>query len=145
MNSKVLVTIRGVQHEFEEIFDTGIQTIQQGTYRQVSGKHIITYEEPAGEASVSSQSTIKNILKISSGSVSITKHGETAIDMLFKEGYYHSGMYETQFGTLQAGFITSKLNITETADSIDIQIDYGLELNYSHVSDCTVFINIHSL
>ncbi len=145
MNSKVLITIKGIQHEFEDIFDTGIQTIQQGIYKQVSGKHIVTYEELSEEDNGGSPSTVKNMLKIDSDSVSLTKHGQISTDMLFKEGYYHLGVYETPFGTLQAGFITSKLSISEELDSIDIQIDYGLELNYSHVSDCTIFINIHSL
>lgn len=145
MNQKVLVTVKGIQHEFDNIFDSGIQTIQQGTYHKIADKHIITYEELPEESSGAPPSPIKNLLKIDSNSVSLTKRGQTTADMFFKEGLYHSGMYETSSGTLQAGFITAKLNITEKTDSIDIQIDYGLELNYSHVSDCTIFINIHSL
>lgn len=145
MNTKVLITIKGIQHEFEDIFDTGIQTIQPGIYKQVLDKHIITYEELSEKTDGGSPFSVKNILKISPDSVSLTKHGQISTDMFFKEGYHHSGVYETSFGTLQAGFITSKLSIVEKADSIDIQIDYSLELNYNHISDCTVFINIHSL
>lgn len=145
MKSKVLITIKGVQHEFEDIYGSGIQTIQQGTYKQVSDKHIITYDEITEDINGGSPLTIKNMLKICSDSVSLTKRGATAADMFFKEGYYHSGMYETPSGTLQAGFITSKLIIIEKEDSIDLQIEYGLELNYSHVSDCTIFISILSL
>lgn len=145
MKPKVLITIKGVQHEFEDIYGSGIQTIQQGAYKQVSGKHIITYEELTEDVNGGSPFTVKNMLKICPDYVSLTKRGPTAADMFFKEGYYHSGMYETPSGTLQAGFITSKLNIVEKEDSIDLQIEYGLELNYSHVSDCTVFINVRSL
>lgn len=142
---KVLVTIKGVQYEFEDIYGSGIQTIQQGIYRPISGKHIIMYDELIEDVRGGSPCIVRNKLKIGHNAVSITKHGQTAADMFFKEGHYHSCMYETPSGTLQAGFITSKLIVTETTDSIDVRIDYGLELNYSHISDCTVFINIHSL
>ena len=32
MNTKVLVTVRGLQHEYENCPDTEIQTMQQGSF-----------------------------------------------------------------------------------------------------------------
>jgi len=147
MNKDVLIKIKGLQHEYTNIYGNGVQTIQRGQYKKVSGRHIVTYEELPGSSGITPGTPVKNLLKIDpdAGSVSLTKRGQTSTDMLFKEGYYHTGIYETAFGTLQAGFITSRLVITEEADCINIQIDYGLELNYSHISDCTVYINICSV
>ena len=51
MNKKVLVTVRGLQHEYRNCPDTEIQTIQQGIYKHIQDKHIITYEELSGETS----------------------------------------------------------------------------------------------
>ena len=48
MNKKVLVTVRGLQHEYRNCPDTEIQTIQQGIYKHIQDKHIITYEELSG-------------------------------------------------------------------------------------------------
>lgn len=145
MNPKVLVTIKGLQHSYEGLEENYIQTIQQGIYRKIADKHIITYEELPEKPDGSSPSPVKNLLKIHPGSVSLSKRGQTHTDMFFREGFHYTGLYRTPYGTLQTGFYTSKLIITEEPDCIDIQIDYDLELDYSHIADYSVYINIHSL
>lgn len=144
MNSKVLVTIKGIQHDYNEDAD-GIQTIQQGTYKRISNKHIITYEELPEDMDSSNPVPVKNMLKICSDSVSLTKRGQTSTDMFFKEGYHHTGLYEIPCGTLQMGIITSELTIKEDCDTITVNIKYGLELNHSHMSDCSILITIKSI
>lgn len=145
MNKKVLVTIRGLQHEYRNCPDTEIQTIQQGIYKHIQDKHIITYEELSGETSEGAPMPVKNILKINGDSISLSKRGHTSTDMFFKKGHHHSGFYETPYGTLQTGIVTSYIDIKEEPDSIDIQIDYELEFNHSHISGYTIYINIHSI
>ena len=40
---------------------------------------------------------------------------------------------------------TTRVDIKEADDKIEISIDYGLDMNYSHVSDCTITMVIESL
>ena len=40
---------------------------------------------------------------------------------------------------------TTRVDINEENDKIEISIDYGLDMNYSHVSDCTINMIIESL
>lgn len=143
MNNNVLVTVRGLQHEIDD--KEGIQTKQTGNYRMVAGKHVISYKEYFRDENTGEDATISNLLKISNDTVTLTKRGATNTEMTFKEGKTHTGFYETPFGSMQMRLDTTRVDINEDNDKIEISIDYGLDMNYSHVSDCTINMVIESL
>ena len=145
MNSDVLITINGTQHDIDE--EDSLQTVQQGKYRLVSDKHMIKYEEFIEETEGSSSAVITNLLKIdtNSSTVTLTKKGASSSNMVFQEGLHHKSPYKTPFGTMQMSLFTDKLKIEESESAIDITIHYSLEMNYSHISDCTININVKSL
>ena len=137
MNNNVLVTVHGLQHEIDD--KEGIQTKQTGNYRLVAGKHIISYKEYFRDEETGRDATISNLLKISGDTVTLTKRGATNTEMTF------TGFYETPFGSMQMSLDTTRVDIKEADDKIEISIDYGLDMNYSHVSDCTITMVIESL
>ena len=145
MNSDVLITINGTQHDIDE--EDCLQTVQQGKYRLVSDKHMIKYEEFIEETEGSSSAVITNLLKIdtNSSTVTLTKKGASSSNMVFQEGLHHKSPYKTPFGTMQMSLFTDKLKIEESESAIDITIHYSLEMNYSHISDCTIKINVKSI
>ena len=143
MNNNVLVTVHGMQHEIDD--KEGIQTKQTGNYRLVAGKHIISYKEYFRDEETGRNATISNLLKISGDTVTLTKRGATNTEMTFKTGKTHTGFYETPFGSMQMSLDTTRVDIKEADDKIEISIDYGLDMNYSHVSDCTITMVIESL
>lgn len=145
MNSDVLITINGTQHDIDE--EDSLQTVQQGKYRLVSDKHMIKYEEFIEETEGSSSAVITNLLKIdtNSSTVTLTKKGASSSNMVFQEGLHHKSPYKTPFGTMQMSLFTDKLKIEESESAIDITIHYSLEMNYSHISDCTIKINVKSI
>ena len=145
MNSDVLITINGIQHDIDE--NDSLQTVQQGKYRLVSDKHIIKYDEFIEETEGSSSAVITNLLKIdtNSSTVTLTKKGASSSNMVFQEGLHHKSPYKTPFGTMQMSLFTDKLKIEESESAIDITIHYSLEMNYSHISDCTIKINVKSI
>ena len=143
MNQNVLVTIRGTENEYGTTPGTEIETIQPGIYNFMQDKHIITYEEPCegnpGES-------VHNLLKINEDTVSILRRGQIDTNMVFKEGYRHSGTYGIAYGASSLPFDikTSHLAIAEDTDCINIEINYSLGLGNSYISRRTVCINIHS-
>ncbi len=144
MNSDVLVTISGMQ--IEPLAEgEAVQTMQHGKYRSMAGKDVVAYDEHVGDAGAGGFSVVKNVLKIGDGLVTLTKRGYVTTEMVFKAGYQHAGIYETPYGTLHVGMVTSRLSISRNEESIDVGIDYGLDINYSHVSDCSILINIRSI
>lgn len=143
MKNNVLVTVHGLQHEIDD--KEGIKTKQTGNYRMVSGKHVISYKEYFKDEETGKDATVSNLLKISNDTVTITKRGATNTEMTFKEGKQHTGFYETPFGSMQMRLDTSRVDITVENDKIELTIDYGLDMNYSHISDCTINIIVESL
>ena len=143
MNNNVLVTVHGLQHEIDD--KEGIQTKQTGNYRLVAGKHVISYKEYFKDENTGKDAIISNLLKISDDTVTLTKRGATNTEMTFKNGKTHTAFYETTFGSMQMRLDTTRVDINEENDKIEISIDYGLDMNYSHVSDCTINMIIESL
>ena len=143
MDKNVIVTVKGLEHEHDGSPGEEIETCQPGIYKFMQGKHIVTYEEPCEE---NPGVSVQNLLKISEGTVSILKRGQTSADMVFKEGCHHSGTYGIAYGgfSFPVYIMTSHLVIEEDTDCINIQIDYSLDFGHSYISRRTVCINIRS-
>lgn len=142
MNGKVIITINGTHGDMRE---DSIETMQQGRCRFIGGKHVCTYNEIAETGDGTFAETITNLLKVGDDFVSLTKRGTTSTEMFFKKGTQHTGIYETPFGSLQMSIFTNHLSIQEETGAIDIEIEYGLEMNYSHISDSKIHIQIRSV
>ncbi len=145
MKDKVLVTINGIQHDIDN--NDGIRTIQPGKYKLVSNKHVVKYDEYIEDNDSNAPIAITNFLKIDSSSnmVTLTKKGASSSNMVFQEGYHHDSLYQTPFGAMQMSLYTTGLTIEENDESINISIKYSLAMNKSHVSDCSITINIESI
>ena len=144
MNDKVLVKIKGIQYDLEEN-NEGIETMQHGEYKYILGKHVIAYDEIFETEDGAPPATSKNLLMITKDSVSLVKRGVVSSDMFFKERHNHTGIYEFPYGSMHMNLSTTKLTINESEDRIDVNIKYGLDMNYSHVSDCEISICITSV
>lgn len=140
MKKNVLVSITS-QHSGDGS-DHAIQTLVHGTYSYIQGKHVIRYEEILEERSDSEPATTLCILKIAEDNISLTKHGQANTEMYFKQGEAFNGLYDTPFGCLQMRLCTLHLSIKESPGAISAELDYGLELNQSHVGDCCLKIEI---
>lgn len=140
MHTNVLVTIRGIQNDGTEQ-DT-IETISQGQYRFLADKHVISFEELLPSEDKISTISIKNILKISNETVTLTKKGITQTKMFFQQNHTFCGFYQTPFGTFDMSLHTSRLKIICQDDLLHTEINYALELNQQHVSDCSIQISV---
>lgn len=140
MTKDVLVSI--TSHHNNDGDHNTIQFVSPGTYCYIQDRHVIRYEEIPEESFDGNPVTTRCILKIAKDSLSLTKHGQTDTEMYFRLGEAFDGIYETPVGSLQMCLHTSRLDIRETEDAISIELEYGLDLNYSHISDCHIKIDI---
>lgn len=140
MNQKVLVSITSLHSNGEE--SDSIQSVMPGTYSYIQEKHVIRYEEILEEAFDGEPPITLCILKITENSVSLTKRGQADTEMFFRQGASFDGYYNTPLGALQMRLYTSRLEILQSEDAISIDLEYGLDFNGSHVSDCHMQIEI---
>ena len=143
MKEKVLIKIKGLQmmnQAPEDESDEAVEIINIGRYNSVGDKEYVRYEELVeGE-----DKKCSNLIKISQNTVEITKRGAITAHLSFVVGEKTMTCYDTPFGNIYFGIFTRELDILRNEDTINITIDYALELNYEHVSDCKVEMEITS-
>mgnify|MGYP002237921444 FL=1 len=64
------------------------------------------------------------------------------MQMIFEENKKNLTYYATPFGNLQMGIAATKIDVKEQEKSLDISIDYALEINAEHAADCRICVNV---
>ena len=139
MTKDVLVKISGLQFAGEEDSDS-IEVITSGTYYQKNGKHYILYDEVMeGTTDVT-----KNMIKIGDNSMEVTRKGPATVHMMFEKDKKNISYYYTPFGNLLIGIDAKAIQIVESDFDINVKVDYALEINYEHVADCHITVDVKS-
>lgn len=138
MTKDVLITIRGVHTLDHE--DNDVEMIVRGDYYQKNGKHYILYEEILEGA----EERVKNVIKISTSSMDIIKKGVTNSRMLFEKNKKNLSCYSTPVGNLVIGIQANHFYVEEQENSIKVNVDYSLDINYEHMSDCRICVDVQS-
>lgn len=138
MTKDVLITIRGVHTLDHE--DNDVEMIIRGDYYQKNGKHYILYEEILEGA----EERVKNVIKISPSSMDIIKKGVTNSRMLFEKNKKNPSCYSTPVGNLVIGIQANHFYVEEQENSIKVNVDYSLDINYEHMSDCRICVDVQS-
>lgn len=138
MTRDVIVSISGLQMDVDA--ETPLEVITMGNYYFKNGKHYILYDEMSGE----NGEQTKNTIKIADNRVDVIKKGDNNVHMIFEPDTKNMTFYQTPIGNLLIGINT--LGISQKEDDLNIQtkIDYALEVNYSHMSDCSIEIKVKS-
>lgn len=138
MTKDVLITIRGAHTLDHE--DNDVEMIVRGDYYQKNGKHYILYEEILEGA----EERVKNVIKISPSSMDIIKKGVTNSRMLFEKNKKNLSCYSTPVGNLVIGIQANHFYVEEQENSIKVNVDYSLDINYEHMSDCRICVDVQS-
>lgn len=133
MTKEVLVSVQGLQNSPEGQNDT-VETISPGVYYFKNGKHYFIYEE----VMEGQQETIKNMVKVSKDHMELTKKGAVSVHMLFERNKKNVTYYHTPFGSLMIGIDAYYVNIRETDHEITVEVEYALDINNEHVSNCHI-------
>lgn len=136
MNKEVIVSIKGLQFANE---DEAVELVASGKYYFKNNKHYVCYEEIMDENKIT-----KSTIIIDGKDVDVIRRGETSSHLMFQEHKKNTTYYQLPFGSMLMGINTTQVNIKENEDKINIDIKYGLEINYNFVSDCSIGIEIKS-
>ena len=139
MTKDILLRIKGLQALIEDEKEQ-IEIITVGKYFLKNGKHYIKYSEVLEGF----DGTIENLIKVDKSSVEVTKRGITNVHMIFEENKKNMTYYDTPFGNLLVGISATDIAVDEREEAIDIKVDYALDVNYEHLADCSIYMNIQS-
>lgn len=138
MTKDVLVSVAGLQFEVDQ--ETPIEVITAGEYYFKNEKHFILFEEILE----GHEGVIKNTVKVSEKQIDIMKRGISNVHMIFEENQKNMTYYNTPFGELLIGINTTLVDIKEENDELNIKIEYALDVNYNHISNCEIMIKVKS-
>lgn len=141
MTKEVLLTVSGLQFAAQgEEESEPIEVITAGDYYKKNGKHYILYDE----VMEGFEGNTRNVVKITDDYLDITKKGVSNVHMVFEKNKKNVSYYYTPFGSILIGINAKSVDINETEENIDVKVKYNLEVNYEHLADCTITMNIKS-
>ncbi len=138
MTKDVIVRISGLQSIDGE--QDAVEIITAGDYYQKNGKHYIVYEETMEGF----EGSTKNIMKVSSQKMDIMKTGAVNAHMVFEKNQKATTRYVTPMGEMVVGMSTNQIDLDEQEDRLKISVRYSLDINYDHVSDCNIVVDVLS-
>lgn len=138
MTRDVLIRISGARDSGSDQED--VEMITTGDYFLKDGKHYIIYEEIEED----SKQITKNTIKVAPDSLDIIKRGNTNTHMIFQKNKKNISCYMTPFGELVVGIHTNEVHVEEEEDVLKVDIQYALDINYEHVSNCNITIQVKS-
>lgn len=136
MTQNVLISITGAQ-----LTDDGPQEIElvtTGDYFGRNGKHYVVFEEVLEDG----MGVIKNTIKMQPDALAVIKKGSAATQMIFEKNKKSESSYMTPFGHLTLGITTNDVRLVEREDLLRVDVDYSLDINYAHVSDCNITVSV---
>ena len=139
MTKDVLVSVAGLQFTDSPEAEK-IEIITPGSYYKKKNHHFVLYDEVIE----GSDEVTKNIVKFDGNALSISKKGFTNVDMIFEKNKRNMTNYVTPYGSLLVGIDAENIDINLTDDKISINIDYALDINYQHMADCKIKMDIMS-
>lgn len=135
MNKEVTVRVIGTTKSPEGEENT-IRQENSGIYSERSGKKYLLYYEKQEET----KEEVKTLVTISGKEVTVAKTGAVNTRMVFSGGKKTPVEYETQYGKIHMDVLTQNLMVICKEESLQITIDYKLEMGEDMVSQCQVDI-----
>lgn len=140
MTKDVLLTISGLQFAAQGEEAEPVEVITAGDYYKKNGKHYILYDE----VMEGFEGSTRNVIKLTEDYLDITKKGVSNVHMIFEKNKKNVSYYYTPFGSILIGIDAKSVDINETDENINVKVKYNLEVNYEHLADCSITMNIKS-
>lgn len=141
MTKDIQVKIKGTQQTVGAEPDEPVVLTTTGVHRVVGGRHHIRYDETIEGTT----GNTRNHVAIGADRIEVHKKGQVETDLIFERGRTNTAAYRTQFGTLQMDVHTSKLDVIEREDRIDIRMEYDLSAGRQRISDCVMEMTFESV
>lgn len=139
MKKDVKISISGVHNNSQE---ETVEVVSMGELYEKDDKIYVSYDEASEGASGVDCEIVRSLLKVNQDQVEIIKKGVTETHMVFIEDKDTISYYSTPFGELEVAIHTDRLEKTINERGFQILLEYALEVNASHMSNCNVDIKV---
>ncbi len=137
MNKDVLITIHSIQNIDGQDCD-GPELITQGTYEYAQDGVRLSYME----SELTGMGGTRTDLHIKPEEVVLSRRGSVNARMVFRRGEKQRFRYQTDFGALNLGVNTQRLESRMGEHGGEVEIEYDLNFNQSFLSRNRFIINV---
>lgn len=139
MKKDVKISISGIQDN-----ENGekVEVVSMGELYEKDNKIYVSYDDASEDVSDVGCQVVKSLLKVKPNQVEIIKKGVTETHMVFIEDKDTLSYYSTPFGELEVAIHTDRLEQSNTERGFRILLEYALEINAAHMSNCNVDIKV---
>lgn len=138
MTKEVLLSLRGLQFDAGSADGDKIETITPAEYYKRNDSHYVVFDE----VMEGFQESTRNIIKFKDNSLDLTKKGLVNVHMIFEEKKKNMTNYATPYGNILIGIDAKSIKMTEEEERIEVSVDYALEVNYEHLANCKIRMDI---
>lgn len=140
MTKDVLISMKGLQFGItdDQGNATDVDVMTNAQYYNRNGKHFVLFEETQEDTG----DIVKSMIKFDENLMEVTRRGAINTHMVFDMSGQNMSDYSTSFGSLIVGIDTKNISISEQENRISVQVDYGLDVNYEHLSECRINMEI---
>ena len=138
MTRDVLIRLSGLQAT--EGDEGVVEVITAGDYFWKNNKHYLIYDEVMEGL----DGAIRNTMKLTPEKLEIKKSGPVSASMVFEVDKKTQTQYATPMGELLVEMTTSRIGFEEEDDHLKVEVEYSLDINYDHVSDCRIVLDVTS-
>ncbi len=140
MTRDVLIRVSGLHDQPGQDSDE-LEVITKGDYFRKNGCHYVIYDEVLEGF----EGNVRNTVKISPHMMDIRKQGVVGARLTFEEARKNQTRYATPLGEMLVEVSTKAIRLDEQEDSLKVSVDYSLDINYEHVSNCCITMDICSM
>ena len=137
MKEDVLIGIKGL-HAMRDSTEDDIEVVFPGSCMKLGDTWYVRYSEPVeglgGE--------IRNLIKLRSSYMEVSKRGLTSTNMVFETGKKNLTWYETPLGAVLLGISATNVQVTMQDDVIEARAAYALDVDEQHQADCHISISV---
>ena len=137
MTEEVLISVKGL-HTLEDTQKDEVEVISAGKYYKRNGKHYVLFEETVE----GSGESINSRIKLAGERMEVCQKGAVNSQLVFERNRKNESWYGTPYGNMLAGIRVKDMKMEESEDIIKASVDYSLELNYEHMTDCSLQVKI---
>lgn len=138
MTRDVLIRLSGLQSIDGE--EGEVEVITAGDYFLKNEKHYLIYEE----VMEGMEGTIRNTMKFTPTKLEIRKTGPVSANMVFETDKKSQTHYATPMGEMFVEMTTKRIDFSEEEDHLRVEVEYSLDINYDHLSECRIVLDVTS-
>ena len=135
---KVKIVFNSERHDVNTGEDEKTEDIYEGVMKEGLGAYHIKYDE----ISPDDGKVTGNLITVRGGEMKRKCMGEKSGTMDFISGSETKSKYKTPYGTFDISFHTTHMDIKESAEGIDVSLEYIMSVGGEPAADCRLNMNV---